>query len=100
MADVDSMLMDIDALGEQAAETSHDVTMMEPYKYKDHSLDCYPYTFSPLLLFSSDGYFDRGYSNYNAVAGFFDPVLRGVRGADDGGVDMLEGAVYERKNMT
>jgi hypothetical protein len=94
-------------------------------------LDCYPYTFSPLLLFSTDGYFDRGYSNYNAVASFFDPVLRGVLGdvvdfdggeiqkegsstsprrgekspekeqeQSGGGINMMEGVVYERKNMT
>lgn len=138
MTDVDDMLMDIDALG---AEEDADVSMtdrdvpdneMEPYKYKDHALDCYPYTFSPLLLFSSDGYFDRGYSNYNAVASFFEPVLRGIlgdaavqeeettnggngeraspnrggKGPDNeqqeigGGINMLEGVIYERKNMT
>ena len=57
------------------------------------SLDCYPYTFSPLLLFSSEGYFDKGYSNYNAVARFFDPVLQ------PGGIDMLENVLYDRKNM-
>jgi hypothetical protein len=139
MTDIDDMLMDIDDLG---AEESADVSMtdrdpncgnelvMDHYKYKDHTLDCYPYTFSPLLLFSTDGYFDRGYSNYNAVASFFDPVLRGVLGENDfcggeqqdgsgasprtrgekspakeqegsgGGINMLEGVVYERKNMT
>ena len=145
MTDMDDMLMDIDDLG---AEESADVSMtdrdhpslkgnsndkeiiMDHYKYKDHTLDCYPYTFSPLLLFSTDGYFDRGYSNYNAVASFFDPVLRGVLGDYDfdggeiqkegsstsprrgekspekeqeqsgGGINMMEGVVYERKNMT
>ena len=40
-----------------------------------YSLDCYPYTFSPMLLFSSANYFDKGYSNYNAVAAFFAPAL-------------------------
>lgn len=126
------------------------------------SLDCYPYSFSPLLLFTSNGYFDRGYSNYNAVAGFFERVLRelvvtsvdevggegagggGENGASDaninggmedganngwerrvnngsprrngnnetdngnndeveggrGGIDMLQGVLYDRKNMT
>lgn len=146
MTDMDDMLMDIDDLG---AEESADVSMtdrdhpslkgnsndkeiiMDHYKYKDHTLDCYPYTFSPLLLFSTDGYFDRGYSNYNAVASFFDPVLRGVLGdvvdfdggeiqkegsstsprrgekspakeqeQSGGGINMMEGVVYERKNMT
>ena len=57
------------------------------------TLDCYPYTFSPLLLFSSQGYFDKGYSNYNAVAKFFDPVLR------PRGINMLENVLYDRKNM-
>ena len=45
-----------------------------------YSLDCYPYTFSPLLLFTNGGYFDKGYSNYNAVAAFFAPALRGLGG--------------------
>ena len=48
----------------------------------NYSLDCYPYAFSPLLLFSGSGYFDRGYSNYNAVAAFFAPCLEGL--GDDG----------------
>ena len=149
MADnINAMLMDIDSL-----EGDVDVSMtdrdsnngnnegrhkMEPFTYKNHTLDCYPYTFSPLLLFSTDGYFDRGYSNYNAVASFFDPVLKGVlseswdgdidngladrsiprRGSRSpgisphknqeedaaascgGGINMLDGVVYERKNMT
>ena len=129
------MLMDIDSLGEEDADVSisEDGDQMELYTYKDHTLDCYPYTFSPLLLFSTDGYFDRGYSNYNAVASFFDPVLRGVLGdfalEDDSkgcpiktspgksssshgespqnkkdesswNINMLEGVIYERKNMT
>ena len=135
---VDDMLMDIDDLQGHDVDVSMtdrdaDPIELEPYTYKDHTLDCYPYTFSPLLLFSTDGYFDRGYSNYNAVASFFDPVLRGVIGDDwedhgdgggdeatdsprrsnrspnkspqkgqgsGGGIDMLEGVVYERKNMT
>ena len=45
-----------------------------------YSLDCYPYSFSPLLLFTKEGYFDRGYSNYNAVAAFFVPALKGLGG--------------------
>ena len=40
-----------------------------------YELDCYPYSFSPLLLFSQSSYFDKGHSNYNAVARFFKPVL-------------------------
>ena len=37
----------------------------------DQLVDCYPYAFSPLLLFAPSAYFDRGYSNYHAVAQFF-----------------------------
>ena len=43
----------------------------------DQLVDCYPYAFSPLLLFAPSAYFDRGYSNYHAVAQFFSGVLRG-----------------------
>ncbi len=53
-------------------------------------LECYPYTFSPLLLFASEGYFDKGYSNYNSVAQFFSSCLD---------VDMLDNVLYDRKNM-
>ena len=53
-------------------------------------LDCYPYSFSPLLLFSQSSYFDKGYSNYNAVARFFASVL---------GNDMLDNVIFDRKNM-
>ena len=53
-------------------------------------LDCYPYTFSPLLLFAQGDYFDKGYSNYNAVAQFFQSVLK---------VNMLENVLYDSKNM-
>ena len=53
-------------------------------------LDCYPYSFSPLLLFSQSSYFDKGYSNYNAVARFFASVL---------GNDMMDNVVFDRKNM-
>lgn len=53
-------------------------------------LDCYPYTFSPLLLFTEGQYFDKGYSNYNSVAQFFSPVLD---------VNMLENVLFDRKNM-
>ena len=57
---------------------------------EDGLLDCYPYTFSPLLLFAEASYFDKGYSNYNSVAAFFAGVLE---------VNMLENVLYERKNM-
>ena len=52
----------------------------------DYGLDCYPYTFSPLLLFAQSQYFDKGYSNYNAVAQFFAPALVGI--------DMLENVIH------
>ena len=55
-------------------------------------LDCYPYSFSPLLLYSPDGYFDKGYSNYNAVARYFSQAI----GSE---YNMLENVLYERKNM-
>jgi hypothetical protein len=56
-------------------------------------LDCYPYTFSPLLLFAQEHYFDPGYSNYNSVAQFFASCLEPM------GVDMLDNVLYDRKNM-
>ncbi|VEU36574.1 unnamed protein product [Pseudo-nitzschia multistriata] len=55
-------------------------------------LDCYPYSFSPLLLFAPGGYFDKGYSNYNAVARYFSPAI-------GSNYNMLENVVYDRKNM-
>lgn len=55
-----------------------------------YALDCYPYTFTPLLLFCESTYFDKGYSNYNSVAQFFQGILP---------VNMLENVLYERKNM-
>ena len=60
-------------------------------KLSSYSLDCYPYTFSPLLLFTTNEYFDKGYSNYNAVAAFFAPALAGlgVKKDEDGGSDEL-----------
>jgi len=52
-------------------------------------LDCYPYTFTPLLLFAQASYFDKGYSNYNAVSQFFSSVVP---------VNMLQNVLYERTN--
>jgi len=57
---------------------------------EDQLVDCYPYAFSPLLLFAPAAYFDRGYSNYHAVAQFFSGVLE---------VDMLSNVLADRKNM-
>ena len=56
------------AIEEMASQCS--VSRVDGYE-----LDCYPYTFSPLLLFAQEHYFDKGYSNYNAVAQFFRPVM-------------------------
>ena len=53
-------------------------------------LDCYPYSFTPLLLFAQASYFDKGYSNYNAVCQFFSSVVP---------VDMLTNVLFERTNM-
>jgi hypothetical protein len=53
-------------------------------------IDCYQYSFSPLLLFTTEGYFEEGFSNYNAVASFFKKVVP---------MDMEEGVLYDRKNM-
>ena len=53
-------------------------------------LDCYPYSFTPLLLFAQASYFDKGYSNYNAVCQFFSTVVP---------VNMLDNVLYERTNM-
>lgn len=73
---------------EQPADGSYAATS------SGHALDCYPYTFSPLLLFAQDKYFDKGYSNYNSVAAFFAPVLD-----YELEINMLDNVLYERKNM-
>jgi hypothetical protein len=54
------------------------------------TLDCYPYTFTPLLLFAPENYFDKGYSNYNAVAQFFSSVMP---------INMLDNVLFERRNL-
>jgi hypothetical protein len=71
-----------DAFEEVLADASEDV-----------ELDCYPYTFTPLLLFAQSDYFDKGYSNFNSVASFFAPIT------DQMGVNMLENVLFDRKNM-
>ena len=63
---------------------------LEPMAVDGFGLDCYPYGFSPLLLFAESSYFDKGFSNYNSVAQFFAPALD---------VDMLANVLYDRKNM-
>lgn len=63
---------------------------LEPMAVDGYDLDCYPYGFSPLLLFAESRYFDKGFSNYNSVAQFFAPAMD---------VDMLANVLYDRKNM-
>lgn len=60
---------------------------------REKELDCYPYTFSPLLLFAQGDYFDKGYSNYNSVAEFF------RAGLAEYNVDMLQNVLFESANM-
>ena len=96
----------MDAAGEDSVldvtfETAHgDIEEEEEdeEEISDIDLDCYPYTFSPLLLFAESKYFDKGHSNYNAVSQFFNPVLRNPDDPDDD-IDMLHNVVYDRKNM-
>lgn len=77
--------------GMELEETVSEQQQQQQQKQSLLSLDCYPYTFSPLLLFAPDGYFDKGYSNYNAVAQFFENVVPTNV--------MLENVLYDRKNM-
>ena len=56
----------------------------------DQLVDCYPYAFSPLLLFAPSAYFDRGYRTTTRSAQFFSGVLE---------VDMLTNVLADRKNM-
>ena len=89
----------LDATFETAtnAENGEGKEEEEEEEIDDLELDCYPYTFSPLLLFAESSYFDRGYSNYNSVAQFFSSVLRSEDGEQD--IDMLQNVLYDRKNM-
>ena len=86
----DNMSIAIEEGEEENEEDGNDaINSMLEEKLSSYSLDCYPYTFSPLLLFSSAKYFDKGYSNYNAVAAFFAPALAdlGVNKKEDGKMD-------------
>ena len=90
--------MDEDGTGGRGKKNA--IERMVECSLSTYSLDCYPYTFSPLLLFSNADYFDRGYSNYNAVAAFFAPALVGIgraRGdaASAGGGGMLGNRAVE-----
>ena len=80
--------MDEDTLNEDAMDEEEEDSM----NMDDADLDCYPYTFTPLLLFCESSYFDRGYSNYNSVAQFFSAAL-------GDSVNMLENVLCDRKNM-
>ena len=72
---------------EEGEDDNDAINTMLQEKLSSYSLDCYPYTFSPLLLFTSPKYFDRGYSNYNAVAAFFAPALADLGVNKDGDDD-------------
>jgi hypothetical protein len=77
-------------------DTTSTTTMMmmidqnEKEESTTYTLDCYPYTFTPLLLFANEGYFDKGYSNYNSVAQFFSSVIPTNI--------MLDNVLYEKTN--
>ena len=93
------LLKDVDGLHDDLHDDDGNATSSEISGGEDEivvddciRLDCYPYSFSPLLLFAPGGYFDKGYSNYNAVARYFSPAI----GSD---YNMLENVVYDRKNM-
>jgi hypothetical protein len=88
MNDAMNDTIDDDAMDDAIDDTAMDDAREDP---GECDLDCYPYTFTPLLLFAQSSYFDKGYSNYNSVAQFFSPVLKDV--------NMLENVLYERKNM-
>lgn len=87
--DVDEMMMDIESLDDPPEETT---SATSPTSSSRQHLDCYPYTFSPLLLFA-DGYFDKGHSNYNAVAAFFQNAISANQ------VDLMQNVIYEPRNM-
>ena len=82
----DNMSITIQDNNNEGEDDNDAINTMLQEKLSSYSLDCYPYTFSPLLLFTSPKYFDRGYSNYNAVAAFFAPALAdlGVNKKEDG----------------
>lgn len=100
MMDADSLTdagMDVDEEEEQKAQApvagAARKQPAQPREPSGRDLDCYPYTFSPLLLFAQGNYFDKGHSNFNSVAEFFKSVLAPL------GIDMLSNVLYERKNM-
>ena len=66
------LLKDVDGLHDDLHDDDCNATSSEISGGEDEivvdeciRLDCYPYSFSPLLLFAPGGYFDKGYSNYN-----------------------------------
>jgi hypothetical protein len=78
--------------GEWEMDSLDSSTSMES-EDEEYNLDCYPYTFTPLLLFAPSSYFDKGYSNYNSVAQFFSSVMAPLN------INMLENVLFDRKNM-
>ena len=87
--------MDIDSNNPSNPNPTNAIEELVLNSIQSYSLDCYPYTFSPLLLFTNGNYFDKGYSNYNAVAAFFAPALRGLGGSD--GEDSGNGGSAKKK---
>lgn len=100
--------MDVDSAAKESASDTMDESFHDAFEGDDDlvdadtmdqvgdeecDLDCYPYTFTPLLLFAQSNYFDKGYSNYNSVAQFFEPVTKPM------GINMLENVLFDRKNM-
>ena len=81
---------DVDADGKPIPKEDVGLQPLPTVEDRGYALEVYPYTFSPLLLFAADKYFDKGYSNYNSVAQFFASALE---------VNMLENVLYDRKNM-
>lgn len=80
-----------DSMDDSFHDTAEDV--MEDAAADSCKFDCYPYSFTPLLLFAQSDYFDKGYSNFNSVAQFFDSITAPL------GIQMLENVLYDRKNM-
>ena len=44
----------------QVDEEGEEVRKGSEGEWEGYVLDCYPHSFSPLLLFSDEGYFDKG----------------------------------------
>ncbi len=76
-------------------ESFHDTfeAVMDDVGADEFRLDCYPYSFTPLLLFAQSDYFDKGYSNFHSVANFFESITAPM------GIRMLDNVLCDRKDM-